>query len=129
MSYEITGKILKIFPTETFASGFQKRAFVVETDDEKYPQQIKMEAVKDKCDVLDSYDEGDEITAEFNLRGNEYNGKYYVSLQAWKFDKAASEPRRPVQKSMPPAPVDNSATDADTDDQIPFSPIPNVLIF
>ena len=30
---------------------------------------------------------GQEVTVHFNLRGNEYNGKYYVNLQAWRLDK------------------------------------------
>jgi hypothetical protein len=39
--------------------------------------------VKDKCSKLDSYRVGQEVAVQFNVRGNEYNGKYYVSLQAW----------------------------------------------
>ena len=26
---------------------------------------------------------GDRIEVKFNIRGNEYNGKYYVNLQSW----------------------------------------------
>lgn len=83
MSNQITGVIKLINPTETFPSGFQKREFVVTTK-EQYPQDLKFELVKDKCAVLDGYKVGQSVVVDYNLRGSEYNGKYYVSLQAWK---------------------------------------------
>lgn len=83
MSLELKGKIKVINPTETFGSGFTKREFVITTN-EQYPKDVKFEVVKDKCDTLDKYKVGQEITVQFNIRGNEYGGKYYVSLQAWK---------------------------------------------
>lgn len=95
MNYELTGTIKQIGETQTFPSGFSKREFVVNTADEKYPQAIKIEAVKEGCDRLDAYSIGDEITVGFNIRGNEYNGKFYVSLSAWKFDRQAVS--RPAQ--------------------------------
>lgn len=125
-SYEIEGKILLIHDTQTFASGFQKREFVVETSEEKYPQQIKLEAVKDGCAVLDEYEIGDEVSVSFNLRGNEYNGKHYVNLQAWKISREGAAPPtrsktappdRERQKVPPAPPVDDFD---DVDDDIPF---------
>lgn len=87
---EVTGVIKVIMETETFDSGFSKRGFVVTTS-EQYPQDIKLEFVKEKCDILDKYTEGQEVTVGFNLRGNEYNGKYYVNLNAWKINEAESK--------------------------------------
>jgi hypothetical protein len=95
MSLEIKGKIKLINPTETFGSGFTKREFVITTA-EQYPQDVKFEVVKDKCDTLDKYKTGQEITVQFNIRGNEYGGKYYVSLQAWKIVVG--------QQAIPPTP-------------------------
>jgi single-strand DNA-binding protein len=80
---EIKGKIKLINGTSESASGFRKREFVVTTT-EQYPQDIKLELTKDKCDQLDGFSIGENVTVSFNLRGNEYQGKYYVSLQAWK---------------------------------------------
>jgi hypothetical protein len=83
MSNQITGVIKLINPTQTFDSGFQKREFVVTTK-EQYPQDIKLEVVKEKCSVLDGYKVGQSVVVDLNIRGNEYQGKYFVSLQAWK---------------------------------------------
>lgn len=51
--YEINGTIKQIGETQQFASGFQKRSFIVTDDDPKYPQDIPLEFVKDGCARLD----------------------------------------------------------------------------
>ena len=83
---EIVGKIKVINETQTFDSGFQKREIVVTTE-ETYPQDIKLEFTKDKCSILDQYKVGQDVKVSFNLRGNEYNDKYYVNLQAWRIEE------------------------------------------
>jgi hypothetical protein len=85
----VKGKVAVVMETMKFDSGFQKREFVVETE-EQYPQKIKMEFTKDKCSLLDSVKVGDSVDVSINLKGNEYNGKYYVNLQAWKIEQLVS---------------------------------------
>src|SRR5690606_35660814 len=58
--------------------------FVVTTANDKYPQDIKFDMTKDKCALLDSFRVGDEVQVTFDIRGREYNGKYYVDLSCWK---------------------------------------------
>lgn len=113
--------------TQTFPSGFSKREFVVSDEAEKYPQLVKFEAMKEGCDRLDAYKVGDEVSVDFNLRGNEHNGKYYVSLQAWKITKGQAQDAMPEgrqqQRTMPPAPAPGQADSVDEDDdssEIPF---------
>lgn len=123
-NYELTGTIIVLQDTQAFPSGFAKREFVIETDG-KYPQQIKLEMVKDNCVRLDSFQVGQQATVNFDVRGNEYNGKHYVNLVAWKIERVGAAPEkpiadRPVQKSLPPAPGMADAVDEDDDDQIPF---------
>ena len=136
-AYKLTGKIIVLNDTQTFASGFAKREFVVETTDDKYPQQIKLEAVKAGCDKLDAFRIGDEVSVDFNLRGNEFNGKYYVSLSAWKIERVGQshppldahnqskangyQPQRsPNQNGAPPPSQTATADELDED----FSDIP-----
>ena len=81
------GEIIAIDDIITFDSGFTKREFVIKTtDDGEYPQDIKFELVKDKTALVDKYKIGDKVTVHFNVRGREYNEKYYVNLVAWKLD-------------------------------------------
>ncbi len=97
MSHEITGAIKVIIETQTFDSGFKKREFVVTTD-EQYPQDIKLEFTKDKVTLMDKFAIGETVKVSFNLRGNEYNGKYYVNLQAWRIESETKteDPGQPL---------------------------------
>ena len=85
MSYETTGAIKLINDIQTFSSGFEKREFVITTD-EKYPQDIKLELIKDDVVKTDQFKVGDNVKVSWNLRGNEYNEKFYVNLQAWRIE-------------------------------------------
>ena len=86
--FELEGTVKVIDEIQTFASGFSKREFVVEVEDGKYPQSIKFECVKDKTSLTDGLQIGDSVKVSFDIRGNEYNGRYYVNLNAWKVEKA-----------------------------------------
>ena len=81
------GVIIAIDDTITFDSGFTKREFVIKTtDDGDYPQELKFELVKDKTALIDKYNVGDKITVHLNIRGREWNEKYFVNLAAWKLE-------------------------------------------
>ena len=102
---EVKGTLKVLGETQEFSSGFQKREFVLTTEDSKYPQDLKIEVVKDKCELLDRLTIGQTIKAAINLRGNEFSGKYYVNLQAWKIESVGSAPQQ---------------SQADAGDEIPF---------
>lgn len=123
--YEAIGKIKLISDTQTFPSGFSKREFVVTTADGKYPQDLKFEVVKDKCSVLDGYQEGSDVKVSFDIRGNEYNGKYYVNLSCWKLEGGAGGGSRSDEHSQEapegePSAEDLRKQDDFDDDAIPF---------
>lgn len=126
--YEAAGKIKLINETQSFPSGFTKREFVVTTANDKYPQDLKFEVVKDKCAMLDTYSEGQEVQVSFDIRGNEYNGKYFVNLSCWKI-QAADGSSAPAARTARPAASNQAAaepssddlrSDADFDDDVPF---------
>jgi single-strand DNA-binding protein len=86
MPHELIGTVKVINDEQVFASGFNKREFVVTDGADKYPQDIKFEAVKDNVEKVNALNVGDQVKVTFDLKGNEYNGKYYVNLVAWKID-------------------------------------------
>lgn len=100
-SYDLTGTVKLIMDQQTFASGFTKREFVVTTDDDRYPQDIKFECVKDKASLLDNVQEGQRLTVSFDLRGNEYQGRYFVNLSAWRISDADSGSSGPPEDGSP----------------------------
>lgn len=105
---EVKGKIKIVYETQTFESGFQKREFVVTTQ-EQYPQDIKLELYKDKCSLLEDYPVGSDVVVKFNLRGSEYQDKYYVNLNAWSISGTQS-----AQSN------EDHATIEDGSDDLPF---------
>jgi single-strand DNA-binding protein len=132
--YEAKGSMKWIGETQTFASGFTKREFVITTQHDKYPQDIKFEIVKDKCPILDQFAVGSDVTVFFDIRGNEYNGKYFVNLACWKLQAGSedgAEPRAaqrsapasrgtaPARQSEPTAADLRNESDFD-DDDVPF---------
>jgi len=115
MAYELTGKVKVIQDAQTFGSGFTKREFVVTVEDGKYPQDICLECVQDKVSLLDSIRVGQEVTATFDIRGREYNGRYFNNLQAWRVQASGGgEDAPPVSDADVPADFD------DYEDDIPF---------
>ncbi len=95
MAFELEGKLIKKFDTQNVSATFQKREFVVETS-ETYPQKIKFELTKEKCSLLDSVNEQENVKVQFNINGREWlNPKtnevnYFTSLQAWRIESSGS---------------------------------------
>jgi len=89
---EVQGKIKMIDTTkEVGTSGLKKRDLVVTTD-EQYPQDILVQFVQDKCDILNNFKVGDSVEVGINLRGREWvnpQGEtvYFNTIQGWKITK------------------------------------------
>jgi len=109
---KLNGTIKMIGEVQTWDSGFSKREFVITTN-EQYPQDVKFEVVKEKAVDFEQYNKvGDNVDVKFNVRGNEYNGKYYVSLQAWHVAKSG-------QQTTPKVAVAPETTN-ESEDDVPF---------
>jgi Domain of unknown function (DUF3127) len=126
--YEASGKLKWIGETQSFPSGFSKREFVVTTAADKYPQDLKFEVVKDKCSSLDGFSIEQDVAVSFDIRGNEYNGKYYVNLACWKIQGSGNSSPTPDRRASAPSKSNNSEptmadlrNDSDfDDDDVPF---------
>ena len=124
-TFELEGTLKHLLETQTFASGFSKREFVVEVPDGKFPQMIKFECVKDKIAMLEGLQPGDQVKVAFDIRGSEYKERFYVNLNAWKISKSGGsecgsgpEPDRSARmNSSLDASFDN---EPDASDDIPF---------
>jgi hypothetical protein len=124
---EVQGRIKMVGETQTFGgNGFRKREIVVTTD-EQYPQHIMVEFVQDKCDLLNSYKEGQQVKISINLRGREWvnpqgETKYFNSIQGWRIEalqQASSDASLPP---VPPMDAFEPAGDLNEDDHddLPF---------
>ena len=91
-NFEIEGKLLKKYETESKSATFQAREFVLEVADGNYPQFIKLQLTQDRCSLIDSCEEGEQIKVHFDLRGREWQGRYFTNLNAWRIEKSAPTP-------------------------------------
>lgn len=79
---KITGELIKKFDSEKISETFTKRVFVLKTA-EQYPQEIALQLNQDKCSLIDSVRLGEQVEANINIRGREWNGKYFNTLECW----------------------------------------------
>lgn len=108
---KVTGKITKILDPikgqKKDGSGeWVKQNFVVTTN-EQYNNLYCFEVFgAEKVDNLTKFNKvGDEVEVDFNVQTNEWQGKYFTSLQSWRINKVESqEAGQPV----------------DEDDRVPF---------
>lgn len=93
----LKGAVKLISEVKVISDKFSVREFVVTTPDAKYPQDIMFQTVNDKMAILDSIGAGQEVEVSFNLRGREFNGRYYNTLDVWKVthDKEYVDPAAP----------------------------------
>ncbi len=118
MAYDLTGKIKLIQDPMSFDSGFKKREMVVIVEDGNYAQEINLEFVQDKISLLDNLQPGQEVTVTFDIRGREYNGRYFNNLQGWKISVTGDLPEN-LPGNQFSAPSGTAQAEIE-DDDIPF---------
>ncbi|MFD2515604.1 DUF3127 domain-containing protein [Pontibacter locisalis] len=123
MSFDIQGKLYEVFEEQQISDKFKKREFVLEIPDGSYTQYVKFQLTQDKCSLLDSYKNGDEVKVTFNLTGKPFtkNGQtmYFTNLQAWRMEPATANnfggpADAPQQQDAP------SFYSSDADNDLPF---------
>jgi len=103
MSFTIKGKILSIGEVKNFDNGAKAIDYQVETN-EQYNNLYSFEMYKgaehvEHIDNFIKYNKvGDQVSVEFNVRTNDYNGRFYTSLSPWRVDKL--DQAQPVQDSI-----------------------------
>lgn len=114
---EITGRVKLVREVQQISSTFKKRELIVTTD-EQYPQHIMVEFTQDKTDLLNSFQPGEQVRVDINLRGREWinpqgQAVYFNTIQGWRIDRVQQEvpsyqqPQSPApgapMSQMPPA--------------------------
>lgn len=121
MSFQIEGTLVVDLGTEQKTDNFQAREFVMQIPSGERTEVIKFQLVQDRVYALDDFEVGDTIVVHFDLRGREWNGKYFTNLNAWRLESpdgskgiSNKSPRKAsASKSAPKQPV---TTDVDDED-------------
>ena len=123
---EVLGKIKLLGEIKTYGdNGFRKREVVITTQ-EQYPQHLLIEFIQDRCELLDSFNVGENVKISINLRGREWENpegeiKYFNSIHGWRIEKEEF-----VEKDIIPPPDDTpgfaekSDEDNEVEDDLPF---------
>jgi len=126
-SFEAQGVIHSIDETKEYGqNGFTKREFVIkltgEGENPDYPNYVALELIKDKCQLMDQYQVGEEVNVHFNLSGRLWSQpgkpeKCFTSLQAWRVERASDA----AQQAAPAASFDAPPFPGQGfDDDVPF---------
>ena len=129
MSFEISGRIFEIYPTQQVTDKFKKREFILEVKETsntgfEFIEYIKFQAVQDRCSLLDGLNVNDQVKVSFNLRGRKWEKdgqtSYFTNLDAWKIE---NEQSTSINPNTPGAQDQNTVTSAN---QAPFPEDPPV---
>jgi len=86
MAFKMNGEVISVGEIQTFTNDFKKRDVVLRTDG-KYPQDIKLEILGSRALKSDGeFSVGDIVQVQFDIKGSEYNGKHYVSLNMFNWE-------------------------------------------
>lgn len=130
--FKLNGIVKVVNPTVQVSEKFSKREFVVTDASSMYPQDIMFQATQDKCSLLDSIQQNDQVEVSFNLRGREWTSpqgevKYFNTLEAWRIEKIGAAAPTGMPQNGPSAmnldPVNIASAQANTsadDDDLPF---------
>jgi len=97
MIFELRGKLKEKYDTKNVSKNpekpFYKREFVVELTETSqvgtFTETILFELLNDKCNKIDSFQEGEGILVKFGIKGRAWQPKdggdtrYFNSLNAW----------------------------------------------
>jgi cold shock CspA family protein len=95
--FKFKGIAYKVGNVETISDKFRKREFVVTDGADQYPQYIPFTFVNDKCDLLESIAEGQEVEVSFSLKGREWTSpqgqvKYFSTIEGFAISAQGSAP-------------------------------------
>lgn len=81
----LEGIISHIGETITINDKLKKRQLILKTDlDTKYPQEVAIDFLNDKGDILNRHQQGQKVSVSINIRGKKSNGNYYNNIVGWK---------------------------------------------
>ncbi len=88
---DLTGEVIFKKETQFISDAFQKREFVIKTNDQ-YPQEILLELHNDKINKLIGVNIGDVLKCHINIRGKSYvngqgNRQWFNTIVCYNLEK------------------------------------------
>ena len=90
MSLSVKGKLSRKLSVESGTSKagkeWKKQSFLVDTGAQYNPEICFQLFGDEKIEILNHHNEGDQVEVSFNLSSNEYNGRYFHNIDAWRIE-------------------------------------------
>ena len=125
MAFEITGRLIEKYETQTVSDKFKKREFVVEYRDNpnsSFTEMIKFQLTQERCTLIDPMSIGQEVRVFFNLRGRKWekdgNVSYFTNLEGWKVELVSAQGGTPPATLPDPSSMPGLTEEAS--DDLPF---------
>lgn len=125
---QVKGRIKVIGQVVNVSESFSKRDLVVTTE-EQYPQHITIQFNKEKCDLLNSFQIGQQVEVGINLRGREWTNpqgetRYFNSIEGWKINLQGQQQGQAMSQTNSPQsfqqPNQNQTVGFQSEQQLPF---------
>ncbi len=117
MDLKVSGKVVHVLQEQTGQGKngtWRKRDFVIETQD-NYPKKICITQWGDDIEQS-AVAEGDDVTVSIDIQSNEFKGRWYTNVKAWKVEKTSGAAGDgPPPQEPPPFELGNS-----DEDDLPF---------
>ena len=107
-----------------------KQILIGEKENSKFDEKLAIQFWKEKCDQLESLNDGDLIEVWFGISSKEYNGKWFTNLNGFKVISSTGEGTEATKKKKGSAPkveskeVDNSEVAVNNNDDFDFDDLP-----
>lgn len=105
---EITGKIIFVLPKQSgtsqrTGSTWASQEYVIETH-EQYPRKCCFRVFGEDKIANMNIQAGEELTVSFDIDANEYQGRWYNRINAWKVERVQpGAPQQPATVAQPAA--------------------------
>lgn len=120
---QITGKIIDVLPmqggiSQKTGNEWKVQGYVIEETGAQYPTRVYFEVIgADKINGF-AIKQGEELTVQFDIKAQSYNGKWYNRITAWQVARGAAP--QPQQPAPAPQPQPQAQQPQETGGDLPF---------
>jgi hypothetical protein len=119
-NHKITGVLRSISQRETKGNNFVTRQIILDVTDGAYVQNIPIQFTQDRCDLVDNFTEGQEVTISFNLRGRIWQDKCFGTIEGWRIESTNTSNAPAPPESQPQQTAASDKQGNLPENQLPF---------
>jgi len=116
----LEGAIKVIGDVEVKTEKFSSRNLVISVQDGNYTNDVNFQCTNAKTSILDAFKVGQNVKVSFNLKSQEFKGKWYLNATAWRVEATGASQSQPQQNTQPEAQNQNWTAPGQDNQNLPF---------